>query len=343
VNQTHDAQLVIKVHPRGETTGAFAFARTLQKGAGAAGFERFPMRPVGTSRTLFEVILPRSFLQGADRVEYYFVAYEADGKAALRSEGTEQDPFSLEVERYRSLRIASHPPGASVRVDGRLLRGRTPLSGAAGRGNHHLLLQLPGFNDLNMDFNMPNDRDVQLSPTLTRRDARAFTLPGAARLTIETDPPGLPVSIDGLPAGRSPLPDRTVDPGAHFVSVDDPCMRGVNMRAQVRSGDSRLVYIAAEPQLAGVAVRAVDRTGLDFQAEVEIRSGTSLQTGRTPQRFLVPVCGTSITVTGANGKRWSAEPVLEKGQIKPVVAEFRDVLAPRDRVESRAHALPDRD
>jgi hypothetical protein len=343
VSQVHDLQLRIKVHAPEGATQAFFFARAPGSAANGTAFKRFAMRPPGSSHTVFEGTLPKTFLKGASRVEYYFVAYDAATLKELHADGhTSQNPYSLPVALGRKLTISTQPPGAAVMIDGKAV-GKSPLSGTLGRGAHRMLLQLPGHKDLNIDLWMPEDRDVKLDQVLASEEDRSFTRKGSITLNIETDPPGLPVSLDGRQAGVGPLRDLTIDPGEHEITLQESCTRSLSIPVKVSSGGTRLVYIAAEPKLAVLAMRAVDRAGKDIEAKVEIQSGSFLANGVTPQQFVVPVCHTQVAVTAPNGNQRPEQPVLQEETVTPMTVEFRDYLAPPELASARQQAIADSD
>jgi serine/threonine-protein kinase len=94
------------------------------------------------------------------------------------------------------VRIISTPPGAEVHVDG-VSRGHTPtvLEALSTREAYELMLSLPGERTL--------ERTIQPSRETEQLE---FELPSAgAVLKVATYPTNAQITVDGEPAGRSPI------------------------------------------------------------------------------------------------------------------------------------------
>ncbi len=106
----------------------------------------------------------------------------------------------------RTLNVTTNPSGAKVFVDG-LYVGETPLLGVRIAGHaQNLLIQREGFNDV-IKLLQPTDQDVQV----------ALERPGQA-ISVESDPPGAKVTINGMLMGRTPIKALpTVDPHSELV------------------------------------------------------------------------------------------------------------------------------
>ena len=94
--------------------------------------------------------------------------------------------------------VDSNPRGAKVKFDGLDLTGTTPLAVERDRdGDSHRV-------QLNLDGHRGTTRSIKYGPgPVTVVKAELEGRPG--RLEVETQPPGLPIRIDGEPAGVTPL------------------------------------------------------------------------------------------------------------------------------------------
>ncbi len=122
-----------------------------------------------------------------------------------------------------TLRVETDPPGAEVTVDG-TVRGTTPVALSTAAGSHQVVVRA-------------GDRVQQLTVTVRQgaETVHHISLPAAAAagpaaaaaadrggLQIVTDRPGLPVTIDGVPRGVSPLVISNLAAGNHQVEVGAP-------------------------------------------------------------------------------------------------------------------------
>jgi eukaryotic-like serine/threonine-protein kinase len=94
--------------------------------------------------------------------------------------------------------------------------------------------------------------------------ARPVAVPGTMTpgpLRVETQPPGMPVSIDGRPAGRSPLM-LELEPGIHRVRVDEPGYAPAELTLQLTPGTTaaplRFVMSRLPAPPSGDPVRLAD-------------------------------------------------------------------------------------
>ena len=102
------------------------------------------------------------------------------------------------AEEGSTLRIVSVPPGANAMIDGKPLSGKTPLEFQAQvvRGKVSTLkLQLDGYDDWETTFQAGQGLVTQI----------AVMRPKLATLTIETQPPGAHVWVNGTLYGRAPI------------------------------------------------------------------------------------------------------------------------------------------
>ena len=95
-----------------------------------------------------------------------------------------------------SLSIGSEPAGAKVLVDGEQV-GTTPFKGPASPGAHRITLELTGHLRPERDVIVKEGRDVEFSFALPE-------LPKDPALSVDSEPSGAAVAIDGKDRGQSP-------------------------------------------------------------------------------------------------------------------------------------------
>jgi serine/threonine-protein kinase len=114
-----------------------------------------------------------------------------------------------------ALRVESEPAGARVRVNGEV-RGDTPLALAdLPLGAYSVRVERKGYD--------PQSRDVTLSDGSPSAEVRVALVRSAAAepatADIQSTPPGASVSVDGRPAGETPLSGLKLKPGRHQVTL----------------------------------------------------------------------------------------------------------------------------
>jgi hypothetical protein len=100
------------------------------------------------------------------------------------------------------LQVESTPPGATVTVDGKP-RGKTPaaieLTGDELGKTVDVLASLEGYEPAHLRLPLPTNTGEAIAP------AKFSLLPLAARIHVETEPPGAKVFVDGALRGVSPM------------------------------------------------------------------------------------------------------------------------------------------
>ncbi len=198
------------------------------------------------------------------------------------------------------VQFQSQPPDAVVLLDGNVLCQATPCSKLVAVGAHRVSMQREGFE--------PNTQqlDAQAGASLTLTLQRI-----SARLTVETQPSGVALSIDGKAMGKSPLSPTDLAPGTHTVLVDDPCYLQSGERLTLKEGEDRDLRLTAKPRLAGLELTVVDDRGNALQGTA-LADGQAL--GSVPGAFKLPVCTTAVQVQSA-GQTQTVELSLQEGRV----------------------------
>jgi hypothetical protein len=120
-------------------------------------------------------------------------------------------PASAAAVGSAALTVQTEPDSAVVLIDDEP-RGKTPLTIRVAAGSHRMAIRAAGV-----------ERTLQLNVVVGAQLSQYFDLSaapaGSGRLSIETDPPGARVSIDGQTRGVSPLVVEDLAAAEHLVSV----------------------------------------------------------------------------------------------------------------------------
>ena len=171
-----------------------------------------------------------------------------------------------------SLSVVSDPPDANVIVDGALV-GRSPYQGALQAGDHLVAVELDGHQRRERRIQATEGRDTALSFAL-------IPLPKRAALSVDSEPNGALVLVDGKERGRTPLV-TAMSPGRHEILLQKPGRRDVGTEIEMPADQDLSVRLDLAPA---------------------DRSGSRLTVTSTPRGAVVSVDGAEVGITP-----WSAE------------------------------------
>jgi len=180
------------------------------------------------------------------------------------------DDWSLTSQQRHVIRFHSDPPRAAVSLDGDYLC-ETPCSKALSEGIYRIAMVLPRYDAVERTLQVAGAADV--TETLA---------PQFGWLSVATNPSGLALSIDGEPAGASPIERREMPPGVFEVVIADDAWFPDGHRVTVTKGQASDVSIEARPKIGGLAVEARDGRGNDLMLEILVDgkpAGTTPWTG----------------------------------------------------------------
>src|SRR6266850_97791 len=141
--------------------------------------------------------------------------------------------LAVAVRSGSRLTVTSTPVGASVTLDGGDV-GVTPWSAETRPGKHKVSINAVGYvkDERLVQIQMDRDTVVDFAP---RR------MPGAARLSVETEPPAQ-VRVDGKELGVSPL-SAEVQPGEHQLEITLDGYKTVAQQVAIDAGQGLSVRI----------------------------------------------------------------------------------------------------
>jgi TonB family protein len=258
--------------------------------------------------------------------------------------------------RAGSLRVGSEPAGARVLVNGQA-RGRAPLELAElAFGSYQVSVEQAGYEAERRSVELSAASPAaELRVTLKRRAVAAAT--GAADFV--STPAGASVSVDGKPAGTTPLRGLKLPPGRRRVEIELDGHETWSSTLDVVAGETGRIDVrlrskpAPKPTPEPVDVTRVYRNEageVDTLARRLSGSSPSYPSGRAPRlrsgqrvsvllRFVVTDAGevADVVVVESAGtavdevvvaavKTWKYEPATRRGVRVKVETSFRQTF-----------------
>ncbi len=121
---------------------------------------------------------------------------------------------TLAAKMLLGFKVSSAPAGATVLLDGKAIKGKTPMEVGAQAGAHQVTVKLGSFK--------PVTRKVSLSPGSSADMHVAFE---GGLLSMRTIVPGAEVKVGELKVGTTPFKQAVVPRGDHEVKVTHPDRR----------------------------------------------------------------------------------------------------------------------
>jgi len=215
------------------------------------------------------------------------------------------------------VKLSSNPDGAVAFLNGVLLCQSTPCSKAIAQGSHKLRIVKEMYRDYNAEITVNRNGQEVMAPLV----------PTFGFLDIRSDPSGIDVSVNGKPAGKTPLTGFKLPEGGAEVSLGNDCYYRKVVAVNIVSGQTRSINQPLQAREGIVDLRAVDaESGDDIIAAVLV-NGRAI--GETPFLGKVPVCVQEVVVKSdeygedkvplrlAEGQKFAATAKFEKrGQSK---------------------------
>ncbi|MGH7725232.1 MAG: PEGA domain-containing protein [Candidatus Eiseniibacteriota bacterium] len=146
-----------------------------------------------------------------------------------------REPIARAVVGRYTLAITTSPAGATVRVDGELVPGKTPLDVPLEPGAHRIELAYGEY--ANSLFSVEGKRDQKIE--------RSVEWVGSLGLASSDTSAAVSVAFDGRPWGALPLWKDDVPVGRHRLSFSGAGVRPWEEEVQIKSGQS--TRVTAEP------------------------------------------------------------------------------------------------
>jgi hypothetical protein len=131
-----------------------------------------------------------------------------------------------------TLVVKSNPPGASIYVDGRDVGTRTPAQVSVDKGQHVVLVRIPGYIDETMNAQFVLGQTFNFSPTLRSlgnteniKTVGKFKLFGGkasqtqGTVSIQTHPKGAQIAVNQHMLDKNSPVDVLLDPGNYVIDI----------------------------------------------------------------------------------------------------------------------------
>ncbi len=224
--------------------------------------------------------------------------------------------------------FASDPAGAVVMVDGRVVCQATPCSRELPVGAVVVTMQKERY--------LPRREVVEVARRGTPPRLSWALDPDFGWLTVTSTPPGLAVTIDGRPAGATPVVLRELPPGTHEVRAGDPRYDERGERIVLARGERRTVVLAPAPREGALRVSARGAGGDAAAARVLL---DGVEVGTTPCTVKALVGRHSVAVR-LDGAQWTDSVGVVERQLVRVEATLRRPVAVAPAVGPGGPATP---
>jgi len=232
----------------------------------------------------------------------YFERYTEEGADQIPKKRLNEVNDSIEhlMGLVAELTVTTHPEGATIRVDGKIV-GTAPFAGAyVAAGPHSLEVSFPGFMPLQEEVVFTGGQKVNKLFKL-KEDSRQGTL------EVITNAPKSKVYIDGREMGAVPW-TGTLIVGEHTVVVKAPGYHDATRPLVVKPGEERTIEI--EMNMKGQPGKLVIDTGVQgVQLFVD-----GMNKGKTPIKgFMLPPGIYNVHATKEGYADWEGDVTVQEG------------------------------
>lgn len=189
-----------------------------------------------------------------------YLALEPDAPDRADVEETIKQLRKAIRERFQELTISSDPPGADIYLDDRNAEivGQTNFSLKVTPGPHTLYLDLNGYEPVERDFVMPDDKPLALDFKLT-------PLSDVGELVINVDQEGARIFVDGAIVGLSPFKQKKkLEQGPHQVQVELPGYERYSEEVMITKDETTVLDVELEKYRPGISKKTLNSLGNTF-------------------------------------------------------------------------------
>ena len=162
--------------------------------------------------------------------------YSSDTRTVNVTSATRASTLVRLTQLMATLVVKSDPPGASIYVDGRDVGTRTPAQVSVDKGQHVVLVRMPGYIDETMNGQFVLGQTFNFSPTLRSlgnteniktvgKMSKLFggkgvkAGQGQGTVSIRTQPKGAQVAINQHMLDKNSPVDVMLDPGNYVIDI----------------------------------------------------------------------------------------------------------------------------
>lgn len=217
------------------------------------------------------------------------------------------------------VRFESEPSGAMIEIGDQLLC-ETPCSQALQPGSYSVAMK--------MTRHLTRREVVQIRRGMS--PLHWSLEPNFGWLTVTSDPPGIPVGINGEHFGQTPLHKRELQPGVYDVLIQDPHYHEAGERVIIERGETEEVELIPTPRQGAIKIEARDLGGNAIDTEVYV-DGTKM--GRTWEPITL-IIGQHEAETRTGGRNWTGTVTVSEQEVTSITITLEstdDIFAPPSR------------
>ncbi len=186
--------------------------------------------------------------------------YSTDSRTVTVTAGNRATTVVHLAKLMASLVVKSDPPGANIYVDGRDTRTKTPAQVSVDKGQHMVLVRMPGYLDETMNTQFVLGQTFSFSPTLrplgntdnlrtVGKISRLFGGKGGqGTVSIHTQPKGAQIAINQHLVEKASPAEVLLDPGNYVVDITASGYAPIHKVITVEKGSKVVVDEVMQPQ-----------------------------------------------------------------------------------------------
>jgi serine/threonine protein kinase len=189
--------------------------------------------------------------------------YSTDTRTVAVNSGSRASASVRLSQLMAMLVVKSDPPGADIYVDSRNVGTKTPAQISVGKGQHIVLVRMPGYLDETMSAQFVLGQTFNFSPTLralgnvdsihtvgkmSKLFGKASGQAGQGVISIHTQPKGAQVAINEHMLDKNSPVDVMVDPGNYEVDITLSGYAPIHRVVTADRGGKAVVDEVLEPQ-----------------------------------------------------------------------------------------------
>ncbi|MFC1889881.1 tol-pal system protein YbgF [Thermodesulfobacteriota bacterium] len=224
---------------------------------------------------------------------------------------TPASDWQIEKTGVVIVRLESDPTGAVVMADGRLLCQSTPCSKALRHGPVTISMQKERYH--------PKEEMIEINKGTGTVSWKLS--PNFGMLSVNSEPMGLAVKINGKDEGKTPIHNKELNPGAYEVLVSDPRYYDKGERINIKAGDTKEITATLQPRVGGLMVSAKDGADNDLTGEVYVNGR---RMGKCLQNIEVIIGEHSVEVRTGQGN-WTGRVNVAEHRVEEVVVQVESL------------------
>jgi len=184
----------------------------------------------------------------------------------------------------------SEPPGAAVKLDGKLLCPVTPCKRNIRSGVRQVEMNKDQYSRKSERLSLTSSTEVnfRLEPTF-------------GTLSVESEPANMPVYLDGKRVDSLPIRNLRLQPGQYKISVGDECNHTEFRKIEIEPGIAREEYFEIREQTVAYEIQTFDYSGNPENVNIFV---DGVKVGETPGTFSLNICAKEMVLQDKDGQEW---------------------------------------